>query len=289
KDGWELLTIAAPCCRNLAVSLFRDRACDEIEAAPGVIVRSWRDAAHPNAGARALRVAAHSLALFDESFGSYPFREFDVVASAQGEDVGGMEATGLVLIDAQAYELCEHLPDATGVEALPVLMLSETIAHEVAHQWWYGLVGNDAFAEPWLDESLTNWSGGWALEKAGGAAARLGALNIAFLSVRMHAAGQTKAMDLPLSGFADMNEYGSVVYGRGELMWEALRKRLGDERFLAFLRTHHARHRFGVLDAADLHGQFVEALGAEEAAAFTAAWVRGDGLTTKMLLDSLKP
>lgn len=30
-----------------------------------------------------------------------------------------------------------------------------TIAHEVAHQWFYGLVGNDQYRDPFLDESLT--------------------------------------------------------------------------------------------------------------------------------------
>jgi hypothetical protein len=30
-----------------------------------------------------------------------------------------------------------------------------TIAHEVAHQWFYGLVGNDQYNDPFLDESLT--------------------------------------------------------------------------------------------------------------------------------------
>jgi hypothetical protein len=28
-----------------------------------------------------------------------------------------------------------------------------TLAHEVAHQWWYGLVGNHSVYEPWLDEA----------------------------------------------------------------------------------------------------------------------------------------
>jgi hypothetical protein len=285
----ERVTIAAPCCRNLAVSLARDLACDEVEAAPGVTVRSWREQAHVNAGARVLRVAAASLALFDRSFGAYPFRELDVVETLQGEDVGGMESSGLVLIDARPYEMCELLPDATGVEALPVLMLSEAVAHEVGHQWWYGLVGNDAFNEPWLDESLTNWSGGWALERADGPSARLGALNLAFMGVRMDPSGESKAMDLPLSGFTGMGEYGAVVYGRGSLMWEALRKRLGDEGFLAVLRAHFVRNRFAVADAAGLRATLAEALGDDEAGAFLAAWVHGDGLTTRMLIDVLKP
>ena len=32
------------------------------------------------------------------------------------------------------------------------------VAHEVAHQWWYDMVGNNQLEEPWLDEGLANWS-----------------------------------------------------------------------------------------------------------------------------------
>ena len=32
------------------------------------------------------------------------------------------------------------------------------IVHETAHQWWYNLVGNDEYHEPWLDEALTEFS-----------------------------------------------------------------------------------------------------------------------------------
>jgi pimeloyl-ACP methyl ester carboxylesterase len=32
-------------------------------------------------------------------------------------------------------------------------------AHEVAHQWWYAVVGNDIYREPWLDEAFAQYSG----------------------------------------------------------------------------------------------------------------------------------
>ena len=32
------------------------------------------------------------------------------------------------------------------------------IQHEVAHQWWYGIVGNDEFHDPWLDEGFATWT-----------------------------------------------------------------------------------------------------------------------------------
>ena len=30
--------------------------------------------------------------------------------------------------------------------------------HEIAHQWWFGLVGNDQALEPWLDEAMSVYS-----------------------------------------------------------------------------------------------------------------------------------
>jgi aminopeptidase N len=36
--------------------------------------------------------------------------------------------------------------------------LEVTVAHEVAHQWWYSLVGNDVQTESWLDEALASYS-----------------------------------------------------------------------------------------------------------------------------------
>src|ERR1041384_3632946 len=32
------------------------------------------------------------------------------------------------------------------------------LVHEVGHQWFYGLVGNDQYRDPWLDEALTNYA-----------------------------------------------------------------------------------------------------------------------------------
>ncbi len=31
-------------------------------------------------------------------------------------------------------------------------------AHEIGHQWFYGLVGNDQGRDPWLDEGLATWA-----------------------------------------------------------------------------------------------------------------------------------
>ena len=34
----------------------------------------------------------------------------------------------------------------------------EAAAHEIAHQWFYSLVGNNQARAPWLDEALATWA-----------------------------------------------------------------------------------------------------------------------------------
>lgn len=35
--------------------------------------------------------------------------------------------------------------------------LPALVAHELSHQWFYALVGNNQATDPWLDESLATW------------------------------------------------------------------------------------------------------------------------------------
>lgn len=274
EPGWETVTIACPASRNLAVVLARDLVCASGDAG-GVRVRSWHDPAHPRSGGRALRVAVASLRLFDRSFGSYPWNELDVVETAQGDDVGGMESTGLVLIDGRSYAGSEDKPLRTGPEDMHVLALETAVAHEVGHQWWYSLVGNDAFNEPWLDESLTNWSGGWALEVLYGDVGRRQSVELNAMSASLIPGGMTRRIDLPLPDYGGMTTYGAVVYARGTLLYERLRRQMGHARFIAWLRAWQETHRFGIATGADWRAALAAALGPEEAARFIAKWVEG--------------
>jgi hypothetical protein len=36
--------------------------------------------------------------------------------------------------------------------------IGRTTTHEVAHQWFYGLIGNDQGKNPWIDEGLATWA-----------------------------------------------------------------------------------------------------------------------------------
>jgi hypothetical protein len=108
------------------------------ETSPGgVRVRSYWSPDTSPAGVRLNRqdgVAA--VDRFGREFGRYPYGEIDLVMTSGFG--GGMEYPGLVVL-------------GTTEEGGPVV-------HEVAHQWWYGIVGNDEYNSPWLDESFAQYA-----------------------------------------------------------------------------------------------------------------------------------
>lgn len=79
----------------------------------------------------ALRRAVNAFTKLQRWYGGYHLPTLRIVLGDL--DFGGSEYPGLVF----------STPD------------NATIAHEVAHQWFYGLVGNDQYNDPFLDESLT--------------------------------------------------------------------------------------------------------------------------------------
>ncbi|RBY93096.1 M1 family aminopeptidase [Blastococcus sp. TF02A-30] len=55
------------------------------------------------------------------------------------------------------------LPDHGGGIEYPSSILQATpstsvLVHEVAHMWFYGMVGNSQFRDPWLDEAFATWA-----------------------------------------------------------------------------------------------------------------------------------
>ena len=74
-------------------------------------------------------------------FGDYPYSIYNVVQA--DFCYGGMEYPNLSIISNSIENYDEYL---------------NIIVHETAHQWWYNIVGNDEFNEPWLDEALTEFS-----------------------------------------------------------------------------------------------------------------------------------
>jgi aminopeptidase N len=204
----------------------------------GTLVNSHYYPEHAESGRWVLQVATEAFAIFSDLFGPVPYAEFDVVETPTS--AGGIEYPGLVVISDRLY-------------AGPGDRTEWVVVHEVAHQWWYGLVGNDQVDEPWLDEALTQYSTLLYFESVYGAnvAADIVEMNFEQAHRDLIESGNDMPVGLPVAAYSPAL-YSPVVYQKGPLYFHSLRETVGDEAFLAILRAYFSRNRYGVATPEDL-------------------------------------
>ncbi len=235
------------------------------------------------AGAKAaLAAAARSIEVFGLAFGAYPYPELDVAEVKLSGGAAGMESTGLILIGSDLYASGSS-DMLAGLEALvpgasDVTTIDFVTAHEVAHQWWYGAVGSDAYQQPWLDESLTNWSSAYYMDEVAGPDAGLLARDIFIgFPYRNVLAQGDERLDAPVDAFNE-EEYSAIVYGKGALMYDVLRSDIGDERFWAFLSDYYSTYQFERADGAAWEAMLAKHTDQATATAFVEKWVEGSNI-----------
>lgn len=197
----------------------------------GVVVRAWTLPEHEVEAQEMLDAAAEQLLLMNKWVGSYPYAELDVV-DAPGA-FGGIEYPGLVYI---------------GTLGTPWLI--EPTVHEVAHQWFYGLIGDDQLFEPWLDEAVATYTEILYYEDAGPPGAATGLLSHFRQGLRS-APDPTLPIGKAVGAYADPGEYGVIVYYKGALFLDALRGEIGEAAFRQFLQEYYADFRYGFATGED--------------------------------------
>lgn len=181
--------------------------------------------------------AEAALQSFNERFGPYPFTEFDIVSTSTS--ALGVEYPGIVAIVNDLYD-----PNANVRGSSSRILLEAVTAHEVAHQWFYSLVGNDQVDEPWVDEAMAQYLTliYYADVYGSGRAADFrGSLERRWARVD----GADIPIGLPVKAYSP-GEYSAIVYGRGPLFIEKLAESLGPETFETFLRDYYQTHQWGI-------------------------------------------
>lgn len=189
----------------------------------GVEVVSACRQEHASACQGVLEEAKRGIALFRERYGPYPYSTFVVV---EGEMNGGMEYGAMVLVGSPFYE---------GYDGSAQAILPSLVVHELAHQWWYGVVGNDQVYEPWLDEALARYSELVYYEAIYPDAVSWWWQN------RVDQWAPAGPVDATIYDYQDTRTYVHNVYGRAAHWIQDLRDRLGDSAFFAFLQSYY-RH-----------------------------------------------
>jgi hypothetical protein len=225
-----------------------------------VLINSF--ASNPDAEARGLilDVAESSLEYFDGWLGPYPYTELDLVETHTS--ALGIEYPGLVALSSEMYEV--------GSSGLPREVLQSVVVHEVGHQWFFGLVGNDQVREPWLDESLTQYATLRYYGDVFGEAGRSG-FRRSLEERWQRADDEEMPVGLPVEDYSP-RDYSAVVYGKGALFFEALEDRMGAGPMDAFLRDYVASYRFSIVDGGDLRAEAELACGSSLQGLFDA-WI----------------
>lgn len=228
------------------------------QRAGNVTVRSWYLPEDRADAERVLVDAVAALGIYERRFGRYPYRDLDLVEAPLVGGAGGVEFSGLVTLAKMFYgsgggmglgSLGPMLAGgSSGQLGMRESMLEFVVAHEVAHQWWHGLVGSDARRHPFVDESLAQFSSIQYLRDRHGEerARREARRQVAANYHTMRLSGQADgAVDRPVAAFGSELSYAGLVYGKGAFAYEKVREKLGDETFFRHVRAYVDAHRFG--------------------------------------------
>ena len=182
-----------------------------------------------------LAATAQSFEIYSQRFGPYPHKTLTVV---QGDFDDGMEYSGLYFHSRGIY----NNYDGTRVNHLTAVSV-----HETAHQWWFEQVANDQGIEPWLDESLATFSEIVYYETV-----QPDALDSWWWTYRFTPFEQSKPVDTSIYDWnGGYTAYQNLVYLNGAHFLQAVRARIGDEAFFAFIQDYFNQTRGKISTTAD--------------------------------------
>jgi len=230
--------------RTFALSA-SDEFLMEESAVGNVVIRSYYFSGYQAAAKSILYSATQALNLYGAKFAPYPY---ETLAIVQADIHDGQEQDGLIFLSSKFYG--QYGGGAKN-------NLTTIGVHEIAHQWWFGLVGNDQAQEPWLDEALSAYSekifyeynypnyGNW------------------WWDFRVDYFSPSGYVDASIYDPATFRAYTNAVYLNGAHFMDDLRIRMGDDDFFRFLKDYAARYARGRASSADFFALARENTGAD--------------------------
>lgn len=229
QDSWHY-SVTAPAARDFAFALSKDWQKAEAKQNGVQITAYALENAHS-----AAKYAAKALKVYEKLYGDYPYETLTVCAI--DFPFGGMEYPGLVFAGLPYW----------AAEQKDTLEL--VLAHEVAHQWFYALVGSDQVNEPWQDEALSEYA---MLRYARQAYGQAAYENLVITRVRapmQERIPQPVTPATPITDFGSLDVYSSVVYGRGAAFLLAVEEMTG--KLDAFLHKYCDTYAFSLASRQD--------------------------------------
>ena len=196
-DGRRVWTSSETAARDVSVAVGRfdteGAAAGDTEITVGVLPDAATDAAE------LAEDAASLIEDFEKFFGPFPYDTLTIPVLPNFG--GGIEYPSSILLASPSRVI---------------------LVHEIAHMWFYGMIGNSQFRDPWLDEAFASYAEGLVGEPA----------------------RDGTDLEIPgdigdsMSDFPDADEYFDVVYGKGGAVLTAARDAAGADEFDRALRCY---------------------------------------------------
>ncbi len=210
----------------------------------------------------------------------------------------GQGFPGLIYLSTMSY-LAPQNQAIRSLDAHGRLFFSDILqAHETAHQWWGNVVTSAGYHDDWLMEALADYSALLYLENKNGSEPVALALDRYKTNLLQTVNGQTIESTGPivlgarLENSQKPNAYYNITYGKGSWIMHMLRRRMGDDRFLAMLadlRKEYERKPLSTEDFRLLAARFLPAHSADaQLESFFDQWVYSTGIPSLKLSYAVK-
>lgn len=200
----------------------------------GVLVKNYLLPNKEDINAEAAELAYKSVEVYNRIFGKYPYEVLSVVTA----DATGMEYPALVLV-WQSNKLNDK-------------SLESTITHEIAHQWWYAVVGNNQIEEAWLDESFAIYAEKLFCDEVYGKEQGEERYNriVNNYKNRLGNSGKREMILTPIYELEDWEKYSGLML-KGAMFLHEIEENLGKDKFYYILNSYYDKYKFSIASTKD--------------------------------------
>jgi aminopeptidase N len=212
-------------------------------------------------------------AFFEEAFGHpYPFGKYDQLFVPE-YNAGAMENAGCVTI-------LEDYIFRSRVTQVAYEGRANTILHELAHMWFGDLVTMRWWDDLWLNESFAEWASHHAMVKATAytdAWTTFGSTRKTW-AYRQDQLPSTHPIATEMVDLEAVKlNFDGITYAKGASALRQLVAWVGEEEFLAGLRTYFARYKWGNTELRDLLVE-LEATSGRDLGGWAQEWLQTAGV-----------
>ncbi|MGG0848334.1 M1 family metallopeptidase [Peribacillus simplex] len=166
-------------------------------------------------------MAIEAMNYFQDTIGPYPHKQLDIILDELGMEYPGVVTAGSIY---NRLESPEHL--------------KRIVVHEIAHQWFYGVISNDPYHDAWLDEGITDLATLLFYANQGN--------DISFDEELFKEL--TLPVNLPLDKYSS-NDQSNYIYGKSSTMlWKVFQENGGELKAEDFLKNYYDHYQYKEVD-----------------------------------------